>query len=137
MLTRSYLPPPSRRARRRIPQPIVQVVMDAKDYLQYNLTIRLGSLLSLPSKFLHRLRRIDDLLNHDLDAQSAALDIPMPMTTTINSGVSEVARPPPSRSSLTYELVTMPGPFAFLTSGYSLGLVALVRIIHVSLPVLS
>ena len=70
---------------------------------------------------------MDDLLNHDLDVQTAALDIPMPMTTTSSGGVSQVARPPSSRSKLTYELVTMPGPFAFMTSGYALGLVALVR----------
>ncbi|EJD02179.1 uncharacterized protein FOMMEDRAFT_168701 [Fomitiporia mediterranea MF3/22] len=112
--------------------------MDAKDYLQYNLTIRLGSLLALPSKFLHRLRRIDDLLNHDLDVQSAALSIPMPVTTSFHSGVSDVARPPPSRSSLSYEITTMPGPFAFMTSGYALGLIALAlllnRIQHIVVP---
>ena len=104
-----------------------KAAMDAKDYLQYNLTIRLGSLLALPSKFLHRLRRIDDLLSHDLDIQSAALDLPMPITSSVHSSMSDVPRPPPSRASLAYELANMPGPFAFLTSGYALGLVTLVR----------
>ncbi|KAL5511351.1 hypothetical protein ACEPAH_4567 [Sanghuangporus vaninii] len=114
--------------------------MDAKDYLQYNLTIRLGSLLALPSKFLHRLRKIDDLLNHDLDIQSAALDLPMPMpiTSTAHAVMSDVPRPPPSRATLAYELASMPGPFAFLTSGYALGLVTLAlllnRIQHIVVP---
>lgn len=104
--------------------------LDTKDYSQFNLTIRLGSLLSLPSKIFHRLRRIDDLLNHDLDVQSAALGMPMPMTTAWsapNGEISHIARPPPARNSLTYELANMPGPFAFVTSGYALVLVALVR----------
>ncbi|THH08324.1 hypothetical protein EW145_g2783 [Phellinidium pouzarii] len=89
--------------------------MDIKDY---NLTIKLGSLLSLPSKFIHRLRRIDDMLNHDLDAHPTAA---LAMTTAAQGSRTHVARPPPAPDSISYELVAMPGAFAFLTSGSILG----------------
>ncbi|KAI5122226.1 hypothetical protein M0805_002714 [Coniferiporia weirii] len=105
------------------------------DIMDYNLTIRLGSLLSLPSKFIHRLRRIDDMLEHGLEAhQTAALQI----TTAAQGSSTYAARPPPAPNSLSYELAAMPGTFAFLTSGYAIGLVAMTlvlnRIQHIVVP---
>lgn len=101
--------------------------MEAGDYYQYNLTIKLGSLLSLPAKFLHRLRRIDDVLSHDLDQHPSTLEMPLATYTSLG-GASHVAMPPPSRSSFAYEIISMPGPLAFMTSGYALGLLVMVRL---------
>ncbi|KAH8117095.1 hypothetical protein DFH11DRAFT_1687859 [Phellopilus nigrolimitatus] len=101
--------------------------METKDYLQFNLTIKLGSLLSLPSKFIHRLRRIDDMLNHDLNSQSATLA----MTTAAHGSIIHTSMPPPAPGSLPYGFVAMPGPLAFLTSGYAVGLVAMNLVLFV------
>lgn len=101
--------------------------MEMGDSYQYNLTIKLGSLLSLPAKFLHRLRRIDDVLSYDLDQHPSALDLAMPMTTFTQSGqISQAAMPPPARSSFAYDVISMPGPIAFMTSRYALGLCVMV-----------
>lgn len=98
------------------------------DFSEYNITIRLGSLLALPSKFIQRLRRIDEVLNHDLEAHHTTVNLAMSVTpAAFGEARTHVARPPPSPNSLGYELVAMPGAFAFLTSGYALGLLAMVR----------
>lgn len=96
------------------------------DFREYNITIRLGSLLSLPSKFIQRLRRIDDMLNMDLEAHHTTPGLAMSMTSAAYEGGTHIARPPPSPHSFSYELIVMPGAFSFLTSGYALGLLAMV-----------
>ena len=101
--------------------------MEVGDYYQYNLTIKLGSLLSLPAKFLHRLRRMDDVLSHDLDQHPSTLDLEMPMSTLTQPGqASHVAMPPPPRTSFAFEVINAPGPIAFMTSRYALGLCVMV-----------
>lgn len=89
---------------------------------QFNLSLSLGSLLSLPSRFIARLRKIDDILNQDLEnhalAAAAAAQSQGPGNRIQHRGVPE---------NISYELVAMPGPLAFLTSGYAVGLLAMVR----------
>lgn len=70
------------------------------------------------------------MLNHDLEAHHTTAGLPMPVTPVSFEGRTHVARPPPSPESLSYELIAMPGAFAFITSGYALGLLAMVRISH-------
>lgn len=98
----------------------------------FNITLlNLGSFFSFPSRFIARIRKFDDFLNHDLDAPSestltAFAGHPMTAASTANGVRMHTTRPPPARESLTYELISMPGPLAFLTSGYAVGLVAMV-----------
>lgn len=96
------------------------------DFMEYNITIQLGSLLSLPSKFIQKLRRIDEMLNHDLEAHHTTAGLPTSMTSVLQDGRTHVARPPPSPDSITYDLIAMPGALGFITSGYAFGLIAMV-----------
>lgn len=81
----------------------------------YNLSSRLGSLLSLPSRFVARIRKIDEDFNHDLERHSIA-------TAAMSNRIHRMA----SDNSPSYEFVAMPGPWAFVTSGYAVGLLVMV-----------
>ena len=98
----------------------------------YNITLKLGSLLSLPSRFIARIRKLDDMFGQDLDPTVAALGSTAAVGQRDVSRIHSV-RPPPAPDTLSYELVAMPGPLAFLTSGYAVGLVAMVRYYDASL----
>lgn len=86
----------------------------------YNLSLSLGSLLSLPSKLISRIRKIDDMLNQDLEGHTLA-------TTAAMRRTRGGQRPSADSGGIPYELIAMPGPLAFMTSGYAVGLVGMVR----------
>ena len=84
---------------------------------QYNFTIRFDSLLSLPSRILARIRKLDDQSTWSMTAAHAHKA----------KGYSSTADRH-SADGLPYDLVPMPGPLAFITSGYAIGLVAMVSV---------
>ena len=90
--------------------------------LQYNLTLKLGSLLSLPSRFLARIRRFDDMLSQDLENHALAATA----AAAAAQGRHQQQRLTSSPERFSYEIVAMPGPLAFLTSGYAIGLLVMV-----------
>lgn len=98
----------------------------------YNITLKLGALLSLPSRFIARIRRFDDFLNQDIhlpiDDSDAAISLTAAGVTAATHAGTRIysTRPPPARDTIPYEFVAMPGPLAFLTSGYAVGLVTMV-----------
>lgn len=98
----------------------------------YNITLKLGSLLSLPSRFIARIRRLDEFLNQDIHLPVDDPDAATSLTAVAGTAATHAGarmyttRPPPARDTIPYEFVTMPGPLAFLTSGYAVGLVVMV-----------
>jgi hypothetical protein len=95
--------------------------MQAAPQLFPNLT--LGSFLSFPSRFIARMRRFDDMLNQDLQRQQFAANAAALQAQTGGSQRFPNTRHP---EGLPYEMVAMPGPLAFITSGYAVGLLAMV-----------
>ncbi len=89
---------------------------------QFNLSLSLGSLLSLPSRFIARIRKIDDILSQDLENHAMAS-----AAAAHAQGLSGRMQQRGGAENLPFELVAMPGPLAFLTSGYAVGLLAMVR----------
>ncbi|TDL24881.1 hypothetical protein BD410DRAFT_766450 [Rickenella mellea] len=108
----------------------VHVVADSLNMANtsYNLTVKLGSLFSFPSRFIARIRKIDDMINQDFENAS--------LTAAAMSN-NRIHRMSPE-GNIPYELVAMPGPWAFLTSGYAVGLLAMAlllnRIQHIVVP---
>ena len=70
-------------------------------------SVALRSMLAMPTRFLNHIRRVDDLLAADIQAQQAAAE--------------QGQNPSPF-------VVNLPGPWAFLTSGYAIALLAMVGI---------
>ena len=96
-------------------------IPQATPQLLPNLT--LGSFLSFPSRFIARMRRIDDMLHQDLQRQQfAAASAAAAQTQTGRQRFPTTRHP----DGLPYEMVAMPGPLAFVTSGYAVGLLAMV-----------
>src|SRR5882672_1518318 len=70
-------------------------------------SVALRSMLSMPTRFLNHIRRVDDLLAFDIHSQHAAAE--------------QGQHPSPF-------VVNLPGPWAFITSGYAISLLAMVSI---------
>lgn len=68
--------------------------------------IALRSILSMPTRFFNHFRRTDDVLMTELAEQ-------------------QLPPPPPARQSSSYHTI-LPGPWAFVTSGYAITLVLMV-----------
>ena len=79
-----------------------------------NLTYKLGSILTLPSRFLAQIRLIDELLNPGAGRNS---------TSGSDWDVSNIFSSLPDSSP---RITPFPGPWGFLTSGYALVLFAMV-----------
>lgn len=84
----------------------------------YNLTLKLGSLFAFPSRFLARIRGIDELLNQDTQ-QNTVVNL---VRNEWDTGAYTRRSPPPPA------FTPFPGPWGFLTSGYAVGLFAMVNI---------
>lgn len=77
-----------------------------------NATLKVASrFVRLPSRLVARVRRLDDVLNADIDA------------TSRNAQGSRNGTP-----SLGLAMEPLPGPLAFVTSGYFFGLFVMVSI---------
>jgi hypothetical protein len=82
----------------------------------YTFTLNLGSLLSLPSRLLPQLRRVNGLLGTSRDATQYSVASDSDWGTM---GTHHGRIPPPTFTPL-------PGPWGFVTSGYAVGLFAMV-----------
>ena len=100
------------------------------DSFNWSLSYNLSSLLSLPSRLVARMRKIDDILLHDDPMAAAESAI---TTAAMTSSLSAAAAGPSHRSAIASAIahydMTLPGPWRFLTSGYFLSLLAMVSIL--------
>lgn len=83
-----------------------------------NATLKAASrFFTLPSRLVARVRRLDDVLNADVDA-----------TTSAYAGTSSgnVQAPRNDTPSVGFAMEPLPGPLAFVTSGYFFGLFIMV-----------
>lgn len=85
----------------------------------FNYSFTLGSLLEFPSRIFARIRKADESLVQDLKTHSLA---------TIAPASSEPMRRIHADISFQHEEVVLPGPLAFLTSGYAVGLLLMVGV---------
>ena len=95
---------------------------------QNSINLTLGSILSFPSWFIGRLRRIDDMLQQDLQTHQLAASAAA-MQAQPGRAQRLAGRHP---EGIPYEMVAMPGPLAFITSGYAVGLLAMVSVFRYS-----
>lgn len=90
----------------------------------YNISLNLSAigstLLSIPTRLLARIRKVDDMLPEDT-----------PIAEAVTWTSTAAAASKPSIVSLTAQ--SFPGPWAFFTSAYMLGLFAMVCRIERSL----
>ncbi|KAK0239471.1 hypothetical protein EDD85DRAFT_880711 [Armillaria nabsnona] len=87
----------------------------------YNISLNLSAigstLLSIPTRLLARIRKVDDMLPEDT-----------PIAEAVTWTSTAVAASKPSIVSLTAQ--SFPGPWAFFTSAYMLGLFAMAVLMH-------
>jgi hypothetical protein len=83
----------------------------------FNLTFKLGPILSFPSRFIARIRLIDELFNQD-PARKWDPDSPNAHIMHLSTSGSIIS--------------PFPGPWGFLTSGYAL--ILFVMVCHLVLP---
>ncbi|KAK0463509.1 uncharacterized protein EV420DRAFT_1518589 [Desarmillaria tabescens] len=87
----------------------------------YNISLNLSSigstLLSIPTRLLAKIRKVDDMLPEDA-----------PIAEAVTWTSTAAAASKPSISSLTAQ--SFPGPWAFFTSAYMLGLFAMAILMH-------
>jgi len=75
-------------------------------YATTNLSsVAFKSMLSMPTRFLNHIRRVDDVFSADIRAPQAEL----------------------GRQAQQLNYSNVPGPWAFVTSGYAISLVIMVR----------
>jgi hypothetical protein len=93
------------------------MAVDSVHTVHLNVTSKLNPILSLPSRFLARIRLFDELFNHDL-GRNEAITTANEWGTAADALASSPPRPP--------NLTPFPGPWGFLTSGYALVLFTMV-----------
>lgn len=88
--------------------------------LIHKATTHLKPLFSYASRFVARMRQINEMLTEDAERQAAAYAAAYP---SVDGGASEQGRLTNAATSYT----PMPGPWSFFTSGYAIGLFVMVR----------
>ena len=81
-----------------------------------NISAIFHSLLSWPSRVISKVRRLDDLLNNDIENHAI---------TTAAMQSNNMRRIHPD-IKIGGDVVALPGPWAFVTSGYAVGLLLMV-----------